>query len=94
MTLLRFFERAIAREDKMGVEPSLMDCGRRRRLRPAQKCGLARLGQGVDSPLDGDEPPIDVAAQDFRSVWYVRLKVPGTLRAFANAAAQARARCR
>ena len=53
----------------------------RRRLRPAQKRGSARLGQGVDSPLDGDEPPIDVAAQDFRSVWYVRLKVPGTSRA-------------
>ena len=44
----------------------------------------ARLGQtrqGVNSPLDGDEPPIDVAAQDFRSVWYVRRKVPGTTRA-------------
>jgi hypothetical protein len=40
-----------------------------------------RLGQGVDSPLDGDEPPIDVAAQDFRSAWYVRVKVPGTSRA-------------
>jgi hypothetical protein len=53
----------------------------RRRLRPAQKRGSARLGQGVDSPLDGDEPPIDVAAQDFRSVWYVRPKVPGTSRA-------------
>jgi virulence-associated protein VagC len=53
----------------------------RRRLRPAQKCGSARLGQGVDSSLDGDEPPIDVAAQDLGSVWYVRLKVPGTSRA-------------
>jgi len=51
------------------------------RLRPAQKRGSARLGQGVDSPLDGDEPTIDVAAQDFRSVWYVRLTVPGTSRA-------------
>jgi hypothetical protein len=30
----------------------------------------ARLGQGVDPPPDGDEPPIDVAVQDFRSVWY------------------------
>jgi hypothetical protein len=81
MTRLRFFERAIAGEDKMGVEPSLMDCGRQRRLRPAQKGGSAGLGQGVDSPLDGDEPPIDIAAQDFRSVWNVHLKVPGTLRA-------------
>jgi hypothetical protein len=55
---------------------------RRARLRPAQKGGSARLGQGVDSPLDGDEPPIDVAAQDFGSLRYVRLKVPGTSRAF------------
>ena len=53
------------------------------RLRPAQKRGSARLGQGVNSPLDGDEPTIDVAAQDFRSVWYVRLTVPGTSRALA-----------
>jgi hypothetical protein len=44
------------------------------------KRGSAKLGQGVDSPLDGDEPPIDVA-QDFESVWYVRLKVPETSRA-------------
>ena len=58
-----------------------MDCVRRRRLRPALKRDLARLGQGVHSPLDGDEPPIDVATQDFRSVWYVRLKIPRTSRA-------------
>ena len=58
-----------------------MDCGRRRRLRPAQKRGSAGLGQGVHSPLDGDEPPIDVAAQDIRGIWYVRLKVPGTSQA-------------
>jgi hypothetical protein len=48
---------------------------------PTAASAEARLGQtrpGVDSPLDGDEPSIDVAAQDFRSVWYVRLKVPGT----------------
>ena len=58
-----------------------MDCGRRRRLRPAQKCCSAKLGQGVDSPLDRGEPPVDVAAYDFGSVWYVFLKVSGTSRA-------------
>jgi hypothetical protein len=62
-------------------ELSLLDCGRRRRLRPALKRGSARLCQGVDSPLDGDEPPIDVSTQDLGSVQYVRLKVPGTSRA-------------
>jgi hypothetical protein len=63
-------------------------------LRPAQKRGSARLGQGVDSLLDGDEPPIDIAAQDFRSVWYVRLKVPGTSRALRQRGGQAWARWR
>jgi hypothetical protein len=56
-------------------------CGPRCMLRPAPKRCSARRGQGVDSPLDGVEPPIDVAAQDLRSVWYVRPKVPGTSRA-------------
>jgi hypothetical protein len=78
----------------LGSEPSLMDFGRRRRLRPAQKRGSARLGQGVGSPLDRDEAPIDVAAQDLGSVWNVCLKVPGRRGLCANAAAQARARCR
>jgi hypothetical protein len=41
---------------------------------------VARLSQGIDAALDGDKPSIDVAAQDFRSVWYVRLKVPGASR--------------
>ena len=59
----------------------MVERSRRSRLRPAQKCGSARLGQGVDSPLDGDEPTLDVAAQDSRSVWFVRLKVSGTSRA-------------
>jgi hypothetical protein len=63
------------------------------RLRPAQKRGSARLGEGVDSPLDRDEPPIDVAAQDFRSVWYVRLKVPGTSRPCARALRLMQADC-
>ena len=49
---------------------------------PTAASAEARLGQTRPGcPLDGDEPPINVAAQDFRSVWYVRLKVPGTSRA-------------
>jgi hypothetical protein len=56
----------------------LIDCGRQCGLRPPQKRGSARLGQGIDSPLDREEPPIDIATQDLGRVWYVCLEVSGT----------------
>jgi len=57
---------------------SLIDCSG---LWPPHKCGSTGLGQGVDSPLDGDEPLIDVAAQDVRSVRDVSPKITRTPRA-------------
>ena len=52
----------------------------RNHLRPAQKRPLTRLGQVVDSSLDGDEPAIDVSMKDIVSVWHRRLEVPRTSR--------------
>ena len=65
---LFFGEGACRTRSRPGSELSLLDCGRRRWLRPPLKRGSARLCQRVDSPLDGDEPPIDISAQDLGGV--------------------------
>jgi hypothetical protein len=42
---------------------------RRNHLPPAEKRPLTRLGQVIDSSLDGGEPAIDVSGKDIVSVW-------------------------
>ena len=64
-----------------GAQLSLMDRGLRCWLRPAQKRGPTRLGQIVDSALDGGEPAIDIAVKNFGSVRDRRLEVSWTSRA-------------
>jgi hypothetical protein len=69
----------------VGVEASIIrSCksGGEIYLRAAQKRPPTRLGQLVDSSLDGDEPAIDVSTKDIISVGDRRLEVPRTSRSF------------